>query len=85
MRTTSSGLAGKFRDITARVAAAFREQREIEARRALQRYGHLLDAPLGTFRLNEVVPACSEKDILKDADGVDPRDRAIDQTNFQRA
>ena len=42
MREASSVLSEKFRDIVARVGAAFRAQRQIDAQRALQRYRHLL-------------------------------------------
>ncbi|WP_245323154.1 hypothetical protein [Bradyrhizobium shewense] len=38
-------MADKFRDIVARIGAVFREQRKIDAQRALQRYHHLLAQP----------------------------------------
>ena len=85
MRTASTGLAGKFRDIAARIGAAFRAQREIDAKRALQRYRHLLGQPHETPGLNEIIPVCSEEDVFENANGVDPRERATGHTTFERA
>ena len=56
MRTASPVLAGKFRDIVARIGAVFRAQREIDAKRVLRRYSHLLEQPHETSRLNEIIP-----------------------------
>lgn len=55
MRRTSLAMADKFRDIVARVGAVFREQRKIDAQRALQRYHHLLARPGETLPLNEII------------------------------
>ncbi len=85
MRTTSSFLAGKFRDIVARVGAALRAQREIDAKRALQRYRHLLAQPHDARCLNEIIPVSSEKDTSGNANGVDPRERAPGRPAFERA
>ena len=54
MRKASPAPAGKFRDIVARIGAAFRAQREIDAKRVLRRYSHLLEQSHGTSRLNEM-------------------------------
>ncbi|MBR0816426.1 hypothetical protein [Bradyrhizobium liaoningense] len=85
MRTASPVLAGKFRDIVARIGAAFREQREIDAKRALQRYRHLLERPHEAPRLNGIISVCSEEDTFVNAHGVDPRERATGHTTFERA
>ncbi|UPK39505.1 hypothetical protein IVB18_21145 [Bradyrhizobium sp. 186] len=85
MRTASSNLAGKFRDIFDRVAAAFRAQRAIEARRALHRYRHLLEEQHDTSPLNEIIPVCNEEDILGHAHGSDARERAAGDPTFERA
>jgi hypothetical protein len=85
MRTTSSALAGKFRDIVARVGAAFRAQREIDARRALQRYRHLLDQPQETLPLNEIDPVSNEEDISGNAYRSDARERTAGRSTFERA
>jgi hypothetical protein len=85
MPTTSSVLAGKFRDIVARVGAAFREQRAIDARRALQRYHHLLAQPRETLPLNETIPASNEDDISGHAHGSDACERAAGHATFEGA
>jgi hypothetical protein len=85
MRTTSPTLAGKFRDIVDRVAVAFHEQREIEARRALQRYRHLLEAQRETSPLNEIIPVCNEEDASGNAHESDARERAAGTPAFERA
>ncbi|WP_247506221.1 hypothetical protein [Bradyrhizobium sp. 1] len=78
-------MAGKFRSIAARVGAAFREQREIEARRALQRYRHLLEQPHDTLPLNEIISVSNEKEISGHAHGSDARERAAGHAAFERA
>ncbi|UPT84420.1 hypothetical protein HAP41_0000029120 [Bradyrhizobium barranii subsp. apii] len=85
MPNASPAPAGKFRDIVARIGAAFRAQREIDAKRALRRYGHLLEPPHETSRLNEIIPVCNEEDTFENANGVDPRARAAGRTTFERA
>ena len=85
MRTASPALAGKFRDIVARIGAVLRAQREIDAQRVLRRYRHLLEQPHETSRLNEIIPVCNEEDIFENANGVDPRERAAGRTTFERA
>lgn len=85
MRTASSIWSGRFRDIVTRIGAAFRAQREIDARRALQRYRHLLEQPNETSRLNEISPVASEEDTSRDANRVDPRACAAGQPKFERA
>jgi len=62
MRRTSLAMADKFRDIVARVGAVLREQREIDARRALQRYHHLLAKPDEALLMNEIIPAGKKED-----------------------
>ncbi|AJA63902.1 MULTISPECIES: hypothetical protein [Bradyrhizobium] len=84
MRKASPAPAGKFRDIVA-IGAAFRAQREIDAKRALRRYGHLLAQSHETSRLNEIIPVCNEEDIFENANRVDPRERAAGRTTFERA
>jgi hypothetical protein len=85
MRTASPVLADRFRDIVDRVGAAFRAQREIDARRALRRYRHLLEQPHEAPCFNEIVPVSSEEDIAKNANRTDPRERAAGQPYFERA
>jgi len=85
MRTTSPVLAGRFRDIAARIGAAFRAQREIDAQRVLQRYRHLLEQPHEAPCLNEIIPVSREEDISKNANGIDSRERATGQSTFERA
>ncbi|WP_245477856.1 hypothetical protein [Bradyrhizobium guangxiense] len=77
-------MADKFRDIVARVGAVFREQRKIEARRALQRYRHLLARPDDTLPLNEVISVAREEDIPGHAYGTDARERTAGQPAFER-
>ncbi|MDI2070301.1 hypothetical protein ABIF68_005406 [Bradyrhizobium japonicum] len=50
MRKASPAPASKFRDIVARIGAAFRAQREIDAKRALRRCSHLLEQSHETSR-----------------------------------
>lgn len=78
-------MVDKFRDIVACVGAVFREQRKIEARRALQRYHHLLAQPGETLSLNEIISASREEDISGNAYGSDARERAPGQPAFERA
>jgi len=85
MRTASPDLAGKFRSIVARVGATFRAQREIEARRALQRYRHLLEQPHETLPLNEIIPVSNEEDSPGHAHGSDARERAAGHPAFEGA
>lgn len=85
MRTASPVWAGKFRDIVARVGAAFRDQREIEARRALHRYRHLLEQPHEPLPLNEIIPVSNEEDIAEHAHRSDARERAAGRPSFERA
>jgi len=85
MRKASPAPAGKFRDIVARIGAAFRAQREIDAKRALRRYSHLLEQSHETSRLNEIIPVCNEEDTFENANRVDPRARAAGRTTFERA
>ncbi|MCK1383457.1 hypothetical protein [Bradyrhizobium sp. 21] len=85
MRTMSPGLAGKFRSIVARVGAVFRAQREIDARRALRRYRHLVQPPHETLPLNEIIPVSNEKDISGHAHGFDACKQAAGQPKFERA
>jgi hypothetical protein len=74
-----------FRSIVARVGAAFHAQREIEARRALQRYRHLLGQPHETLPLNEIIPVSNEEDISGHAHGFDARERPAGHPAFERA
>ncbi|SFH94692.1 hypothetical protein [Bradyrhizobium sp. cf659] len=85
MRTTSPVLARRFRDIVARVGAAFREQRTIDAQRALQRYRHLLAQPRDTSLLNEIIPVSNEEDISGNAHRSDACERAAGHPTFERA
>ena len=85
MRTASSGLAGKFRSMVAQVGEALRAQREIEARRALQRYRHLLAQPRETLPLNEIIPVDNKKDISAHAHGLDAHERAAGHPTFEGA
>jgi len=85
MRTVSPVLARKFRDIVARIGAAFREQRAIEARRALQRYRHLLEQPHETLPLNEIITVSNEEDISGNAHRSVAHERSAGQPTFERA
>ncbi|MCS3725292.1 hypothetical protein [Bradyrhizobium betae] len=85
MPTASSVLTSRFRDIFTRIGAAFRAQREIDARRALQRYRELLEQPPETSRSSEMIPDAIEEDSSRDANRVDPRERAAGQSTFERA
>ncbi|MCK1401573.1 hypothetical protein IVB45_14800 [Bradyrhizobium sp. 4] len=85
MRTASPVLAGRFRDIVARIGAVLRAQREIDAQRVLQRYRHLLEQPHETLRLNEIIPVSNEEDIAENAHGSDGCERAAGHPKFERA
>ena len=85
MRTRFPNLASRFRSIVARVGAAFREQRAIEAQRALRRYRHLLEQPQDTLTLNEISPVSNAEDISGHAHGFDTRARAAGYPAFERA
>ncbi|UPJ54738.1 hypothetical protein IVB24_18615 [Bradyrhizobium sp. 192] len=85
MRRTSLAMADKFRDIVARVGAVFREQRKIEARRALQRYHHLLAQPGETMPWTEITPLSKQEDISGHAHGSDACERAADEPACERA
>lgn len=85
MRRTSLAMAEKFRDIVVRVGAVFHEQRKIDARRALQRYHHLLAQPDDTLPLDEIIPLGKEEDISGHANGSDARERAASPAAFERA
>ena len=85
MPTASPVLAGKFRDIVARVGEVLREQRKIDAQRMLQRYRHLLASPHETSSLNEIIPVSRKKDISGNAHGSDARERAAGRPKFERA
>jgi hypothetical protein len=78
-------MADKFHDIVARVGAVFREQRKIEARRALQRYHHLLAQPGETLPLNGITPLSKQEDISGNAHGSDARGRPAGQPALERA
>lgn len=85
MRTASSVWARKFRDVVARIGAAFRAQREIEARRALHRLSHLLEQPHEPLLLNEIISVSNEEDTAQHAHGSDARERAAGRPTFERA
>jgi len=85
MRMTSPTLARKLRDIAARFGTAFREQRAIDARRALLRYRDLLEQPHDALPLNEIIPVSSKEDISGNAHGSDACERAAGHTTFERA
>ena len=85
MRTVSPVLARKFRDIVARIGAAFREQRAIDARRALQRYRDLLEQPHETLPLNEIIPVSNQEDISGHAHRSDEREHAASSPTLERA
>lgn len=85
MPSASLILVGKFRDITDRLVAALRKQREIEAQRVLRRYRHLLAPPQETLHLHEVVPVSHEGDISENAYGSDACERAASRPAFERA
>ncbi|WP_240535267.1 hypothetical protein [Bradyrhizobium sp. YR681] len=71
--------------MVARVGAALHAQREIEARRALQRYRHLLEQPREALPLNEIIPVSNEKDISGHAHGLDAHERTAGQPTFEGA
>jgi len=85
MWTASPVLAGRFRDIAARIGAVLRAQREIDAQRVLQRYRHLLEQPYGTLRLNEIIPVGNEEDIAENAHGSDGCERPAGHPKFEGA
>lgn len=85
MPTASPVLTGSFRDIVARIGAAFRRQREIDAQRALRRYRHLLEQPHETLLLSEIIPASNEEDIAENAHESDGCERAAGHPKFERA
>ena len=85
MRRMSFAMADKFRDIVARVGAVFREQRKIEARRALQRYHHLLAQPGEILPLNEIISLSKQEDVSGHAHGSDTRERAAGEPAHERA
>jgi hypothetical protein len=85
MRTESPAFIAAFRDIVARVGAALRSQREIDARRALQRYRHLLGEPHDTLLLNEVIPVSNEEDISGHANQSDACERTAGHPTFEQA
>ena len=85
MPRTSLVMTGKFRDIIARVGAVFREQRKIEAQRALRRYRHLLAQPDDRLLLNQVISVAREEDIPGHAHGTDARERTAGQPDFEHA
>jgi hypothetical protein len=85
MRKTSPVLAGRFRDIAARIGAALRAQREIDAQRVLQRYRHLLEQPREAPCLNEIIPVSREEDASKNANGIESRASAPGRPTFERA
>ena len=85
MRRTSLAMADKFRDIVARVGAVLREQREIDARRALQRYHHLLAKPDEALLMNEIIPAGKKEDASGNAHGSDAHEGATGHAAFERA
>jgi hypothetical protein len=84
MRRTSL-MADKFRDIVARVGAVFREQRKIDAQRALRRYHHLLARPDETLPLNDIISVAKEEDISRNAHGSCARERPPGRPAFERA
>ena len=85
MRTASTVWLGKFRDIVARVGAAFREQREIEARRVLWRYRHLLEPAHEILPLNQFIPVSNQEDISENAHRSDACEHAARDPAFERA
>lgn len=85
MRTASPVLAGRFRDIVARVGAALRAQREIDARRVLQRYRQLLEQPREILPLKQIIPVSNQEDIAGNAHGIDGCERAAGHAKFERA
>ncbi len=85
MRRTSLAMADKFRDIVARIGAVFREQRKIDAQRALKRYHHLLAQPGDTLPLNEIIPVSKQEDVSGNAHGSDARERAAGEPAYERA
>ena len=85
MRTALPAFTAGFRDIVARVGAAIRSQREIDARRALRRYRHLLGEPHDALLLKEIIPVGNEEDISGHANRSDACERAAGHTTFERA
>ena len=83
MPTPTASRANMFRNILARFGAALREQREIEARRTIRRYRHLLAPPC------ETAPACdalvNSKDKSEHAHGPDAHQSAPGDAVLERA
>lgn len=85
MRTASFGVAEAFNAVVDRMIAALHQQREIEARRALWRYRHLLEMQQETLLLNQVDFVDSEEGFSDDANQSDARERATRNSSFARA
>lgn len=88
MPTSSIARANTFRNILARMVAALREQREIEARRAIRRYRHLLALPSDAPPC-EAAPAydalVNRKEHSEHAHGPDAHQSAPDDAFLERA
>ena len=85
MRTTARSLVGKFHDVVDRMIATLHQQRAIEARRALQRYRHLLETQQEALPLNEVDLIRSEEEFSENAHQPDARERGASHPSLARA
>jgi hypothetical protein len=85
MRTSTWSLAGKFHGVVDRLLAALHQQREIEARRALRRYGHLLETQNETLLLNKMNLVRSEKEVTENAHQSAARERPASYPSLERA
>lgn len=85
MRTTSSFIADKFRNVVARVGASFRAQREIEARRVLHQYRQLIAQPREPLPANEVLPVSNAEESPDHADRPDAHEHAAERRIFEGA
>jgi hypothetical protein len=98
MPTSSIARTSSFRNILARIGAALREQRELEARRAIRRYRHLLappsEAPPSEALPSEALPSeaatpydtlVTSKEQSQHANGPDTHPSAPSDARLERA
>jgi len=85
MRTALRNLVGTFHGLVDRMLAALHQQRAIEAKRVLRRYGHLLEKQRETLPLNEIDSVCSEEEYSENAHRSDPHQYSASRHGFEHA
>ena len=85
MRTGPRSLAEKFHGVVDRLLAALHQQRDIEARRVLRRYRHLLETHQETLPLNKINLVRSEKEVTENAHQSAARERPASYPSLERA